>query len=70
MDYKIAFEVALRWLPLEGVYEEVVNKDSYDKAIENKNYTREYIYALKLLRRAYLDLNKGDKNENSKEGKN
>ena len=60
MDYKIAFEVALKWLPHEGVYKEVVDKASYDKAIENKNYTREYIYALKLLRKAYLDLNKGD----------
>ena len=36
MDYKIAFEVALKWLPLKGVYEEVVNKANYDKAIEIK----------------------------------
>lgn len=38
MDYKIAFEIALKWLPCEGVYDEVVNKANYDKAIENKNY--------------------------------
>jgi len=60
MDYKIAFEVALRWLPHE-IYEEVINMDKYDKAIENENYAPEYIQDLKLLRRAYLDLNKGDK---------
>ena len=60
MDYKIAFEVALRWLPHEGVYKEVVDKASYDKAIENKNYTPEYIQDLMILRKAYLDLRKGD----------
>jgi len=60
MDYKIAFEVALKWLPCEGVYEEVVNKASYEKALENKNYTPEYIQDLMILRKAYLDLSKGD----------
>ena len=60
MDYKIAFEVALRWLPHEGVYKEVVDKASYQKAIKNENYNPEYIQDSKLLRRAYLDLNKGD----------
>ena len=56
MDYKIAFELALEWLRIAGVYEEVVNKASYDKAIKNKNYALEYIQALKLLRKAYLNL--------------
>jgi len=32
MDYKIAFEVALKWLPHEGVYKEVVDKASYQKS--------------------------------------
>ena len=60
MDYKIAFKVALKWLPHEGVYKEVVDKASYQKAIKNENYDPEYIQDLMVLRRAYLDLNKGD----------
>ena len=60
MDYKIAFETALRWLHHE-VYKDITNEVSYNEAIENKNYAPEYIQDLKLLRRAYLDLNKGDK---------
>ena len=59
MDYKIAFEVALRWLDHE-VYRNVTNEISYNEAIKNKNYALEYIQDLKLLRRAYLDLSKGD----------
>ena len=34
MDYKTAFKVALKWLPHEGVYKEVVDKASYQKAIK------------------------------------
>ena len=41
MDYKIAFELALEWLRAAGVYEEVVNKARYDKAMKNKNYALE-----------------------------
>jgi len=62
MDYKIAFETALRWLYHE-VYKDITNKVSYNEAIENKNYAPEYIQDLKLLRRAYLDLKKGDNHE-------
>jgi len=63
MDYKTAFKIALKWLPLKGVYEEVVNKANYDKAIENKNYTPEYIQDLMILRKAYLDLSKEGNHE-------
>lgn len=53
MDYKVAFEAALRWLPRE-VYKEVTDRANYNKALENENYCPEYIQDLKVLRRAYL----------------
>ena len=55
MDYKAAFETALRWL-LREVLEEVEDRDSYNRALENENYSPEYIQDLKTLRRAYLKL--------------
>jgi len=55
MDYKIAFEIALRWLHHE-VYKDITDEASYNEALENNNYCPEYIQDLKLLRRAYLDL--------------
>ena len=55
MDYKAAFEAALRWL-LREVLEEVEDRDSYNRALENENYSPEYIQDLKTLRRAYLKL--------------
>ena len=55
MDYKAAFEAALRWL-LREVLEEVEDRDSYNRALENESYSPEYIQDLKTLRRAYLRL--------------
>ena len=55
MDYKAAFEAALRWL-LREVLEEVEDRDSYNRALGNESYSPEYIQDLKTLRRAYLKL--------------
>lgn len=61
MDYKMAFEAALRWLH-HKVYKDITNEVSYNEAIKNKNYAPEYIQDLILLRRAYLSLSEGNNN--------
>jgi len=65
MDYKAAFEAALRWL-LREVLEEVEDRDSYDRALENENYSPEYIQDLRTLRRAYLKLEGRNNNVSKK----